>query len=86
MAPVNMLQEASTINDIAINIPKINASLEDKQADHQFTMLEVEGKILITNVSILIDLGASLSYITPRVVEKCKILKEKQKKMHGWYN
>ena len=43
-------------------------------------MFEVEGKILITNVSIIIDLGASLSYITPRVVEKCKILKEKQKK------
>ena len=27
MAPVNMLQEASTINDIAKNIPRINASL-----------------------------------------------------------
>ena len=27
MALVNMLQEASTINDIARNIPKINASL-----------------------------------------------------------
>ena len=29
MAPVNMLQEASTVNDIARNIPRINASLED---------------------------------------------------------
>ena len=64
MALVNMLREASTINDIAINIPKINASLEDKQANHQFTMLGVEGKILIIDVSILIDLGDSLSYIT----------------------
>ena len=43
-------------------------------------MLEVEGKILNTHVSIIIDLGYSLSYITPRVFEKCKILKEKQKK------
>ena len=42
-------------------------------------MLEVEGKILNTLVSIFIDLGASLSYIAPRVVEKCKLLKEKQK-------
>ena len=41
-------------------------------------MLEVEGKILNTPVSILIDSGASLSYIAPRVVDKCKILNEKQ--------
>ena len=41
-----MLQEASTVNDIAINIPRINDALEDWQADHQSTMLEEEGKIL----------------------------------------
>ena len=32
-------------------------------------------------VSILIDSGDGLSYISPRVVEICKLLKEKQK---GW--
>ena len=42
-------------------------------------MLEVEGKILNTIVSILIDSGASLSYIAPKVVEKCKLCKEKKK-------
>ena len=42
-------------------------------------MLEVEGKILNTLVSILINSGASLSYIVPRVVEKCKLVKGKQK-------
>ena len=60
--------------------------MEDRKSDHQSTMLEVEGKILNTHVSIIIDLGYSLCYITPRVFEKCKILKEKQKKMRGWYN
>ena len=47
--------------------------------DHQSTMLEVEGKTSNTFVSILIDLRSSLSYIAPRVLEKCKISKEKQK-------
>ena len=42
-------------------------------------MLEVEGKILNTLVSILINSRASLSYIVPRVVEKCKLVKAKQK-------
>ena len=49
-------------------------------------MLEVEGNVLNIHVSILIDLGSSLSYIAPKVVEKCKLSKEKQKKMHGWYS
>ena len=83
MAPINMLEEASMVNDVARNIPIINATLEDRKADHQSTMLEVEGKILNTTVSILIDSGSSLSYITPIIVEKCKLLKEK--KMHDWY-
>ena len=48
-------------------------------------MLEVEGKISNTYVSILIDSGASLSYIAPKIVEKCKLVKEKQKR-HSWYS
>ena len=82
MAPLNMLQEASIVNDITNNIPIINASLEYQHEDHQSTILDVEGKILNTHVSILIDLGAILSYIAPRVVEQCKIFKEKQK--YAW--
>ena len=74
-----MLHEASTMNDIARNIPIVNVSLEYRQADHQSTMLEVEGKVLNIHVSILIDSGSSLSYIAPKVVEKCKLSKEKQK-------
>ena len=75
MAPINMIQEDSTVNDIAMNIPRINVSLEDRQVDHQSAMLEVEGKKSNTYVSILIDSGASLSYIAPRVADKCKLLK-----------
>ena len=67
------------MNDIARNIPIVNVSLEYQQVDHQSTMLEVEGKVLNIHVSILIDSGSSLSYIAPKVVEKCKLSKEKQK-------
>ena len=62
-----------------MNIPIVNVSLEYRQVDHQSTMLEVEGKVLNIHVSILIDSGSSLSYITPKVVQKCKLSKEKQK-------
>jgi len=67
------------VNDIARNIPIVNVSLEYRHVDHQSTMLEVEGKVLNIHVSILIDSGSSLSYIAPKVVEKCKLSKEKQK-------
>ena len=40
-------------------------------------MVEVEGKINQTPIAILIDLGASLSYISPKLVEKCKFHVEK---------
>ena len=66
------------MNDIAKNIPLVNVSLEYQQVDHQSTMLEVEGKVLNIHVSILIDSGSSLSYIASKVVEKCKLSKEKQ--------
>ena len=72
------MQEAYIVNDIARNIPIVNVSLEYRQVDHQSTMLEVEGKVLNIHVSILIDSGSSLSYIAPKVVEKCKLSKEKQ--------
>lgn len=67
------LQGASTVGDVAQNIPRINASLEDRQADYHLTMIELEGKIQIRVVSILVDPGASLSYIHPRMVETSKL-------------
>ena len=70
-------QEATTTNDIARNIPTINAALENRQAEHQATMVEMEGNIVDQSVTVLIDPGASLSYISPQVVEKCNIKTEK---------
>ena len=74
------LQEASTVGDVARNIPRINAALEDRQVDYHLTMIELEGKLLSQPVSILVDLGASLSYISPKVVENCKLQSHKFRK------
>ena len=42
-------------------------------------MKELEGKLQSQTLSILFDLGASLSYINPRVVENCKLQSQKFK-------
>ena len=43
-------------------------------------MVEVQGMIQNFSVSILIDPGASLSYISPSIVEKCKLSLQKFEK------
>ena len=66
-------REATIVNDIARNIPTISAALENRQAEHQATMVEMEGKISHQSITILIDPSASLSYISPKIVEKCNL-------------
>ena len=58
-------------------MPRINAALENRQADYQTSMVEVEGKLNQTPISILIDPGASLSYVSPNLVEKCNLSVDK---------
>lgn len=75
-------REVTTVNDIARNIPTISAALENRQAKHQATMVEMEGNISDLPVSVLIDPGASLSYISPNIVEKCNL--KTKKFQHSW--
>ena len=72
-----MVQEEMIVGDLARTMPRINTALENMQADYQTSMVEVEGKLNLTPISILIDPGASLSYISPNLVEKCKLSVEK---------
>lgn len=74
------MQEASTVGDIARGMPRINAALDDHQVEYQPTLIECEGMIDDQHVSVLFDPGASLSYISPNVVEKCKLQGSKFKK------
>ena len=66
-----------TVGELARTMPRINAALENRQADYQTSMVEVECMVNQTPVTILIDPGASLSYISPQIVEKCKLTVEK---------
>eukprot|EP00253_Pinus_taeda_P023180 PITA_23180 len=70
---VSQVYEASTVGDVDQSIPRINAALEDHQADYQPTMIEFEGKIFDRTVSVLVDPGATLSYVSPKIVENCKL-------------
>jgi hypothetical protein len=45
----------------------------NRQADHQMSMVEVEGKLNNEPISILINPVANLSYISPRIVKMCKL-------------
>ena len=43
-------------------------------------MVEIEGKVLNTSISILIDPSAFQSYVSPKIVETCKLDKVKHEK------
>ena len=60
--------------------PQIYAALDNNQADHQASVVEIEGMISNHLVSILIDPGSNLSYIAPKAVDKCKRQPQKQTK------
>ena len=68
------------MGDIDRSMHTINATKDGMQEDHQSIIVEVEGKIHDNNISILIDPGASLSYITLALVESNRIKKVKHDK------
>ena len=53
--PTYNIEEAETMGQVARSVPRIYAALEDRQADHQSTVVEIAGKIAEQSVSILID-------------------------------
>ena len=55
--PAYNIQEAETMGQVERVIPRIYAALEDRQEDHQLTVVELAGKIVEQSVSILIDSG-----------------------------
>jgi hypothetical protein len=58
---------------MARSVLQIYAALDNKQDDHQASVVEMEGMITNHLVSILIDPGSNLSYIAPKAVDKCKL-------------
>jgi hypothetical protein len=79
------IQEATTVNDVARSVPQIYAALDNNQADHQASVVEIEGMIFNHLVSVLIDPGSNLSYIAPKVLISVSY-SHKNKPSHGWYS
>eukprot|EP00253_Pinus_taeda_P008656 PITA_08656 len=67
------IHEASIVGDVGRSFPKINAALEDRQVEYQPSMVEFEGKLSDLTFIVLIDLGVKISYISPKIVEQCKV-------------
>ena len=74
---VYSIQEAVTLGDMARSMPKICVALENRQEDHKNSMVEIEGMLNNQPISILIDPGARISYISPRVVYLCNLVPAK---------
>jgi hypothetical protein len=62
------------------NVPRIYAALDNKQAEYESHMIEVEGMINNQTISILIDSGASHICIDPKMVESLKLPRNKHEK------
>jgi len=61
------VQEANMVNDVAKNVPIIYATIENRQAYHQASVVDLEGIISKQPIFILINLGSNLSYVSPQV-------------------
>jgi hypothetical protein len=77
---VHNVQQVEIVEDMGRNVPRIYASLDNKQADYQSHMIEVEGMINNQTIAILIDSGASHSYIDPKMVESLHFPRSKHGK------
>jgi hypothetical protein len=62
---------------------RIHATMHNHLVEHQSTVLETLGKLNSMDVTILIDLGASKSFISPNSLIKCKLV-EIKKKYFDW--
>jgi predicted aspartyl protease len=80
MKILHSIKQEETIEDVGKSMPRIYAAMDNRQEDHQPHMIEVEGKINNQPIAILIDSGASHSYIDPNLVKRFKLKKCKHEK------
>jgi len=77
MNTMHNIKKEETIEDVGKSMPRIYASLDNRQEKYQSHMIEVEGKIDNHPIGILIDYGASHSYIDLKLMERFKLKKSK---------
>jgi len=64
------------MGDVAQSVPQFYAALDNRQADHQAFIIEMDGKLSDQIVSILIDPRSNYSYVNTDIVDKCVLKKE----------
>jgi hypothetical protein len=67
---VHNVQLTETIEDMGISMPRIYAALDNKEAEFESHMIEVEGKINDQPISIFIDSRYIHNYIDHKMVER----------------
>jgi hypothetical protein len=77
---VHNVQQAEIVEDMGINVSRIYAALDNKQAEYQSHMIEMEGMINNQTIAILNYSGASHSYIDPKMVESLHLPRSKHEK------
>jgi hypothetical protein len=63
------VHQVETVEDMGRSVPRIYASMDNKQDEFQAHMVEVEGKINNQTIVILIHSGSSHSYLDPKMVK-----------------
>jgi hypothetical protein len=80
MRIVHNIKKEEIIEDVGRSMPQIYVALNNRQANYQSHMIEVEGKIDNQPRAILIYSRGSNSYINPNLVETFKFKKCKHEK------
>jgi hypothetical protein len=80
MRTMHSIKQEEMIEYMGKNMPRIYVALDNRQANYQSRMIEVEGKIDNHPIAILIDSGASHRYIDLKLVERFKLNKCKHEK------
>jgi hypothetical protein len=68
------------VRDVGISLHGINAVMDGRKENHQSSVVEAKGKVNNNRVSILISPRATLSYVTPGVVDSNKAQKIRHEK------
>lgn len=69
-------QEAHTVGDIGHIIPQIYVVVDNRQEDHQVSIIDMDDMLCDQFISILIDPRPNYSYLNPAMVDNSSLGKE----------
>jgi hypothetical protein len=74
------VREATMVNDVAMSVSMIYATIDNQQADHQAYVVDLEGIISKQPIYVFIEPGSNPSYVSPQFVEACSLQRKKHAK------